>query len=276
MPLSVIMDNLDDVAEPIKELYSEKDGKFHLTGIEGLQTQDNVARLERAIQNERNKTQEVRTKLDAWGDLKPDEVNKQLDRIKELEVAAAGKIDEQDKKVEELVEARVHSRLAPVEREREKLKRENEELAKANDHFKTQDRTRKIHDQLRGAADKLKVQSTAVGDVLRYDDVFELSDDGKAVTRENNFGIKPGLTPDMFLQDMQEKRPHWWPPNKGGGAGGSGSGDTTGSGNPWKHDSWNLSKQGQFVREHGMDKAKAAASAAGTTVGGQRPAKKSA
>ena len=39
MPLKVIHDTLEDIPEAYRELYSEKNGKWELTGIVGLVTQ---------------------------------------------------------------------------------------------------------------------------------------------------------------------------------------------------------------------------------------------
>jgi len=77
----------------------------------------------------------------------------------------------------------------------------------------------------------------------------------------------------VFLTEMQDKRPHWWPKSVGGGAGGSGNG-FGGAANPWTAENWNMTQQGAYVKENGMDKATQMAKAAGTTVGGMKPAAK--
>ena len=41
--------------------------------------------------------------------------------------------------------------------------------------------------------------------------------------------------------------------------------------NPWTFTNWNVTAQGQYVLENGMEKAEARAAEAGTTVGGLRP-----
>ena len=77
-----------------------------------------------------------------------------------------------------------------------------------------------------------------------------------------------------WLKDMQEAKPHWWPASQGGGAGG-GRGGLGGAraDNPWTKEGWNLTKQGQFVRQFGDAKALEAAKAAGLSgLGSTKPA----
>jgi hypothetical protein len=57
----------------------------------------------------------------------------------------------------------------------------------------------------------------------------------------------------------------------GGGSGGSQNNFGTGGTNPWSLDGWNMTKQGQYVRENGVEKAEQMAKSAGTTLGGPKP-----
>jgi len=90
------------------------------------------------------------------------------------------------------------------------------------------------------------------------------------VAKENARGVEAGITPDIWLTDMKEKRPHWWPTSQGGGAGG-GAGGSGGGSNPWGAKSWDLDAQGAMVRQ---DRAKAErmAKAAGSKIGAIAPA----
>lgn len=101
--------------------------------------------------------------------------------------------------------------------------------------------------------------------------VFEVDDEGN-VTTKDGVGVTPGIAADVWLTEMQDKRPHWWPQSQGGGAGGSGGGGAGGK-NPFSAEGWNLTEQGRLVREN-PEKADQMAKAAGTTVGGGRPAAK--
>ena len=104
--------------------------------------------------------------------------------------------------------------------------------------------------------------------------VFEVTEDGKVLTRDN-VGTTPGIDPKTWLNDLREKRRHWWPGSVGGNARGAGGGGGASGDNPWSYEGWNMTKQGQFLKEHGSEKAERMAKAAGTTVGGKKPPPKS-
>lgn len=271
MSLSIVHEKIDDIPEAFRELYAEKDGKFHLTGVAGVKTQTDIDRIQEALRKEREEHKQTKEKYSVWADLDHAEVTQKLDRFQELEVAASGKAEEIDKKLEELSEARVKSRIAPLEREHKKLSADHQEMLKELNSLRQEKTQRLIHDRVRQAATELKVRPEAQADVLLLADaVFSVTEHGDILTKENPYGVSPGLDPALWLQDMQEKRPHWWPASSGGGAGGSGA-SGHGSNNPWSSENWNLTKQGEIVKQHGIDKAKALAAAAGTTVGGVRP-----
>lgn len=266
--LELVYDTLEAIPENYRDLYSERDGKFHLTGVKGMKTQGDIDRLQTALTKERNDHKATRDKLATFGDMDPEQVQAQLDRIPELEVAAAGKID--DAKMEELVEARIRTKLAPVERERDKAIKERDEAKAEAETAKGEIRSRDVRSKLTDAALKAKVVDTALEDILLIGErVFELSDDG-AITVRDGMGATPGIDPATWLTEMQEKRPHWWPPSEGGGSRG-GSGGGMASDNPWRAEQWNMTKQGQIYRES-PERAEQLAKQAGTTIGGPRPA----
>lgn len=269
-----------DIPEEYKELYSEKSGKWELTGISGLQTQANVDRLEEALRKEKSDHKIARQSLTAWtqlGDLETVQGN--LDRLPELEAASKGKIDEAaiEAMVTRRVEGTIRTRLSPLERQLKEATKERDQLKEANEIFVTDARVRRIHDEVRKAAgpNGEKLVATAVDDALELaEKVFEVTDDDTVVTRDK-VGVTPGLKARDWLAEMQPKRPHWWPGTVGAGAGGSGPRGRTLSGpdNPWSEQGWSLTAQGQYLREHGAERAAMAAKAAGVEIGAVRPAK---
>ncbi len=267
-----VYDKVEDVPEAYKDLYTPVGEKVMLTGIKGVKTEADVARVQRALDQERTAHNDIRDKLKPWGELDPTDTLAKLDRYPELEAAAAGKIDEE--KMEELVSARSKSVTAPLERENAKLK---EDMAKRDETisgFEASARQRTIHDEVRQAAEKGKIVAHAIEDVLMLSDrMFEADAEGRIVTKEG-VGVTPGISPEVWLQEMQEKRPHWWPPNQGGGAGGDGGGGPGFSNNPWTADHWNLTQQGQVIKGKGREIADQMAKAAGVFVGAVRPAAK--
>lgn len=270
MAYKAILDSLDDIPEHLHELYTERNGKFELTGFEGIRTQADVDRLQSSLTKERNDHKSAKDKLGVFaslGDL--DEVRTKLDRFPELEAAAAGKLD--DAAIDKLVTARLTTKLAPVERERDTLKGRVSELEGTVQSFTLKERTRMIHDAVRTAAVATKVLDTAAEDVLLIAErIFEVGDDGK-VTAKEGVGCTPGIEPHVWLAEQQTRRPHWWPTSIGGG-GKAGNGNAGGA-NPWTHDAWNVTEQNRIYRESST-RAEQLAKSAGTKIGGMKPAKK--
>ena len=278
MPLQAIHDTVEEIPEQFRELYTEKNGKFELTGIVGIKTQADVDRLSTALTSERNAHKETQGKLSVWGDLVHDDVVKSLDRIPELEAASQGKLD--DAAIEDIVNKRVdgtiQSRLAPVERENKRLAEENAALLEENNGFKAANTKRAIHDNVREALVSSKVINEAHEDALfQAERIFEVrEDDGEIVTKDG-VGVTPGVKADIWLTEMQPKRPHWWAGSQGSGAqGGKGGGGQGVANNPFSREHWNLTKQGEIMRTQGREKAEQLAKMAGTTVGGGMPAAK--
>lgn len=270
--LAATVDSLEGVPEALHGFYVERDGKYQLQ-VTGMPAQDSVDRLQSALTKERNDHKATKDKLNTVtnnGARSVDDVVADLDRIPELE-ASQGQIDQE--KIDQIVETRIKSRLGPVERERDNLKAQVAEKDQTIEGYEAKDRTRTIHDKVREDAVKAKVLPEAVEDALMLADrLFEVTEEGRVVTKDN-VGVTPGIEPSVWLTDVQKTRPHWWGPSSGGGAGGNrgGTGDT--NKNPFTHDNWNLTEQGQLIQQD-RQRAEQMAKAAGTSIGGPRPAPK--
>lgn len=275
MKLKLSYNSQEDIPNGYEALYTEKEGKWVLTGIEGMKTQEDITRLSESLRKEREDHKKVKDILAKLGgpDLDADALVEKLDEYEELklrvESGEGGKID--DKKVEELVEQRVQRRLAPVERERDRLKTRNTELENENGTLKGTITRGTVESELRRHATEGKVVTSALDDILDIGaNIFEVAEDGAVVTKQGLRNVAAGITPDVWLSDMKEKRPHWWPASQGGGAGGSGGGNGTGV-NPWTKDNWSIEAQAQLVRTD-PGKADRLAKAAGVHVGAMSPA----
>ncbi|HET6417628.1 MAG TPA: hypothetical protein VFG22_15125 [Polyangiales bacterium] len=280
MALKAVHESLDEIPDEYRTLYTEKSGKYELTGIQGVKTQADVDRLSEAIKVERAKTASVKERLAAWGDLDHEEVKRQLDRVPELEAAAKGKLDEDE--IERIVERRVdgtiRSRLSPIERQLKTIEKERDELKSANDAWTQRDRTRKVHDSVLKSAVDAGVEPDVHDDVLLWADrLFEVrEDDGQVVTKDG-MDVTPGITPADWLSEIQPKKKRiWWGDSVGGGSTGSNGRRVPGfSGkNPFSAEHWNMTEQSRVYREMGRERCEQLAKAAGTTLGGQRPAAK--
>lgn len=270
MPLELQYDSMDAIPENFRELYTEKDGVAVLTGVNNLKTPQDVANLQEALRKERDDHKATKTSLSAWGELKPEEVQAQLDRIKELEAAAEGKLD--DDKINQMVESRLTQKTAPLQRQIDGIASERDEWKNKAEELQGILTTRDRNDAVRSVALEMKVQTSALDDILLIAGHYlEQSEDGTFITKNDIKGVTPGLDVKGFMKEMQRLRPHWWPPSEGGGAGGGG--EAGGGKNPWSADHWNFTEQSRIVKSEGMAVAERMAKAAGTTVGGLKPKK---
>lgn len=262
-----------------EDLFTEQNGEFVLTAVEGMKTQVDIDRIMGGLTKERDEHKVTKTKLTTWDGLERVDIDAKLAKLAELEVAVQGSVpkEEMDKKLDELTEVRTKNRVMPIEREREALKVKLADAEKKLGEYAVRETQRTIHDKVRAASVTAKIQPEVMTDVLLLaDNVFQLTEGGELLTKENVYGVDAGLTAETFFQTQQEKRPYWWPPAVGGGGKGTGGGknNLAGNKNPWTLDHWNLTEQGRYVKEQGMEKAQSMAALAGTTVGGGKPAKK--
>ena len=270
--LKALYDTKDDIPDGFDTLYAERDGKFELTEVEGFKTEKDVSRVQEALRKEKGDHKETKGKLAAWHDLDPEETREALDKIPELEAQVGdGKIDET--KMNELVEGRLKTRMAPIERELATAKKDLGDAVVINDKFAEADSRRKIHDSIRVAATDSKILLTAMDDALMLGErIFEIREDDGAIVTKDNVGVTPGVKAPDWLAEIQDKRPHWWEQSAGGGAGGAGgSGGFTE--NPWTPEHWNITKQGAVVTSKGMETAERMAKTAGSSIGATSPKK---
>lgn len=259
----------EDVPPEYAGLYTEKDGKFQLTGVKGLVTQENVTRLQGALEKERNDHKATKEKYAPLAGKDINEVITTLDRIPELE-AAASNAGNDPKKIDELVEARIKTRMAPVERERDQLKAANVDLTKKVETLDGRITADTIKSVVTKAALDAKVVTSALDEVIMYGEkLLQIDESGKVITKDG-VGVTPGLDPTVWLTEMLAKKPHWLPGSSGGGAGGSTSG---GSGsNPFSYAGWNMTEQMKLVKSNPA-RAEQFAKAAGVDIKNpQKPA----
>ncbi len=264
--LQVSYESGDDIPEAYRPLYTEKDGKFELTGIAGLKTQTDVNKLSESLRKERGDHKRLRDSIRGTFGESPnfEEIRTTLDSVEELtaQLEAAGN-PKDNKAVETLVEARVKAKLAPMERELATLKTQVTEKDGVINTFTTEKRTRSIHDSVREAATKLKLLPEAMDDALMLAERnFEVNEDGNVAIKES------GEDPVVWLTNMQSKKPHWWAPSSGGGA--QPGGNKNFGKNPWSAESWNMTEQGRMFKEN-PTRANQMAASAGTKVGALRP-----
>lgn len=277
MAIELQYDSVDALPEAFRneavfnELFTKTaDGKIVLSGVNGMKTQKDVDAVKEALRKEREDHGKTKDALKPWGDLNAEEVLAQLDRIKELEAAAGGKLDEA--KLNELVEGRLSQKTGPLQRQIDALTKDKEALAQENAALKSQIEARDRNDAVRAIATETKVLATAIPDMeMAASVMLEKDADGNLITKSGIAGLTPGLSIKEWAKEMQKLRPHWWPESEGGGARGGGGGGGFAGNNPFTHEHWSLTEQGKILQSQGREVADRLAKAAGTTVGGPRP-----
>lgn len=260
-----------EVPDQHRELFTEKGGKWEFTGVAGLRSAEEFTRIDTALKKERKDHAAAKAVLAKWGEYNPDDVIPKLDNIEALEQQYKSGPDaaKNEEAISKRVEAALKAKLAPLERANkelaEKLRASEEQVST----YSTKERKRTIRDAVAVAASELKVLDTAREDaLLQAEALFEVGDDGVVRTRDQ-VGVTPGQDPKGWLLEIQPKKPHWWPGSQGGGA--PHTRQATGGENPWAAGSWNVTKQGEFMRKHGSERAAQAAKAAGSSIGATQP-----
>jgi len=266
MKLQSTVDDINALEEPFRDLYVLRDGKYHFDGVEGIKTEADIARLQSSLSKEREAHKMIREKFTPLLDRDPNEILEILDRVPELEAAAKGASDPE--KIQALVDAKLNSIKAPLERELSTTRKTKDELETQLSLLQKEKLSRSIHDSVIREARKAKIPVEVDEDMLlNADRVFEVVD-GKIVTRDG-VGVTPGLDPNAWLSEVLPRKPHWRGPSFGGGARGSQGGGSFGT-NPWTAKDWNKTEQGKVYRED-PQKAEQMAKSAGTTLSGARP-----
>jgi hypothetical protein len=282
--LKTIYDTEEDIPEGYRDLYTEKNGKWELTGVQGVKTQADVDRVQAALTKERTEHKTTKASLAQFEGIDPESVASMTLSLEEAQAQLAalnkdGNVDPE--KIEPIVAARLKQATAPLERDKANLERQIEakrkEVAEREAkiaELNTSIVNDRIEREVRDAAATAKITPSAVTDaVMRARSIFEQTDDGRTVTRDVA-GVTPGLNPVEWLKDMQEKAPHWWPNSVGGGSqggGGPGGRPYAGANNPWSKEGWNITKQGAVVKTLGEAKAAEIAAQAGCKIGDTKP-----
>ncbi len=234
MTLKALHDDLSEIPEAFRNLYSERDGHFELTGIDGVRTQADVDRLHDGLRKERAEHKATKEQLKELNKRFVDQENSSK------EYRASG--SEIDSIGTELMQAqqRIQDLTDRLQRDR-------------------------VRDVVRRSALEMNVMPVALDDVLLLaDQTFEMAESGEILTSGGGDN-EAGVSPDDWLDAMKERRPHWWPSSVGAGA--SNGSAVNRVVNPWAKENWNLTEQGRLLRSH-PDRARRLAAAVGVQIGG--------
>ncbi len=225
MAIKAVYDTLEEIPEAFRELFTERNGKYELTGIEGVKTEADVERLSLSLQKERTEHGQTRDKLKLFGEVNPDGLQDSLHELTELRKLAEQSDDE---KVRTLAERELTRRLQPLTRERDTLKTDLTDAMGRIDSFEAEARKTNIVDNLRNAAGEVGIRKEALPDIELRSGIFEIADDGNVITRDG-VGVVPGLSTKEWLSEQVKTSTHWLETSTGanarGGSGGSLSND---------------------------------------------------
>lgn len=244
MALKLIVEKLDEVPEASRGLYVERDGKFHLD-VDGL---EDTSGLKSALEKERQARKDLDKRLAALKDVDPEEYR----RLK----------DEADAKEREKLE-----KDADLKRLSDKMTAKEREFSEKEAKLLGEIRTMRLDDSLKAAAIAHGVHKDYLDDfvtVLKARHV-KLGDDLKLQVLDAD-GDPSTLTLDDLMKDMKGKKPGYFEGSSSSGGGsqqhrGGGGGES----NPWKKETFNLTKQGEIMEADPV-RAKALAAEAGVTL----------
>lgn len=276
MPFDILLsrDDLEGLPETvaITDLYEQDDeGKYRFVPkIEGMKPASELDRVMEALRKEKGDHKKVKDRYRAFGDRDPDEVLAQLDEIEELRSKLEAQGDLPDDKIDEIVNKRIGGIKAPLERSISSLTEERD-AALAD----SAEKAKKLNDLIIGQKLTELASKHCNPEVQR--DVVEIGrsylvvdDEGNVVTKD-----EAPIPAEEWIRAQLEDRNHW---NKESGGGNGGRGPQGGGrrkANPFSADNvdWStgmgrwkpgaLAAQDAYLAENGRDAWRSAALAAG-------------
>lgn len=274
MKIRITYDHQDEIPQEFRPLFTEVDGKWQLTEIEGVATSEDVAKLKTSLTAERSAHSETKRKLAGYTalNLEPDAITDlaaERDDLKaRIDAGASDKFDQG--KFDQAVAARLKVDMAPLQRENERLTAKLNDATGAIEGLNRTIQQAKVSDALTAAARELNVVPEAHEDLVAIAaPLFAVAEDGSVRTVETA-QTTPGLDPRAWLESQKERRPHFWPRSQGAGATGGTGGGIKPSENPWHPEHWNMTNQAQMVRADPA-RAKRFAESVGSFVGSAKP-----
>lgn len=236
MKLKAILETLEGLPEAFHALYELRDGKYMLTGVEGMVTEADVARATRALNQEKEQHRETKAKLKSFGDLKPSEVSEQLEELRTMK--EKGVTDED--RINTLADQRARRLTAEVQRQLDTTGKTLAERESELTAIRNQLQGRELEDVVRSEIKNIKgLQPEVVTDaIILARSQLTRAEDGVFVD-SNGISVKD------WLIKSAEARPYWYMPSNGGGANGGRGGNQTA--NPFTAQNWNVTEQGKLM-----------------------------
>jgi len=264
----------DAIPEGAAQFYKEKDGAWYLqvTG-DGIKTQDDVDRVKTALQKQRDINEDLEKDLAKYKNV---DLNK-WDKLKDYDPDADPGEGDFDKKVSDKVRAKQAELEAQYQEKLTKAQQDIDQAEqKARDYVKESwkrkmlsekfgfEDSRRLNDFLRALKDP---QDPDFAKLRTLVDSIEVTEDGGQYTvvggdLKDADGAKEVLAKLAAADVAKHYIPA--PDNTGGDSRNNGkTGDN--AGNPYKKDTWNVTRQGELEATD-MTRAKALAQAAGVDI----------
>jgi hypothetical protein len=253
----------EEIPSGFDSLYTEKDGKWNFSGVEGMKTTEDITRITSALDLEKKQHSETKKKWEAVTamGIGAEEVVKSLETLEELKIkveAGAGK-EFDEGKFNEAVLKRVEREQVKWERERKALT-ERAVAAETNvGDLNGKINSGKIKSKVMEVCGKLEVKPSAFSDALLLAErVMYVTEDGQILVKDK-CGYPPGLPMEEFMADRKTDKQHWWEGSVGGGS-------KTPNGlpqgvNPFAAGTRNLGQQGKLFKANPIEAARLAAEA---------------
>jgi hypothetical protein len=254
-------EELEQVDEKYRDLYTEKDGKFILD-VDVIDDLPQVGGLKSALQKERDSVKQLKkdlqTQADKFKDLDPEKAREALKKLHELEdkdLLDAGKLDEVIAKRTERMQQDHQQQIQGFQ---QKLTTTETELGKSQRRLASLQVEAAITRALTSKTGKdLGIIPQAIPDVVRRAmDVFQLDDKtGQIIPHRSDGTILFGKDPaapmpmDEWLSGLKPDCPHYFAPS-----GGAGSGNDGGAGAPKKKRSeMSPTEKAAYIGKYGQD-----------------------
>ena len=234
MALQLILENLDGIDDAQKQLYVERDGKFHLD-VDGV---EDTTGLKSALEKERAARREFEKKYGALKNVDPDEYAKLKREAEERE----------QKKLEDKGEfEKLREKWAQKE---EQMKTDYEKKLSEKDGLL---KKLVLEDRMRQAALKAGIRPDRIDDVMSLTSARANMDDSGAIRILDENGDPTTETPfDFYAKTYKSARPDYFVGSNASGSGATPGGTGGGLPKSMKRSSMTDQEKTKFIGEHGL------------------------
>ena len=247
MALKSVHETSEEIPEGLNEFYVEKDGKFHLA-VEGMTEKAKLDEFRNSNIELKKQVEQMSQSLDTFNGIDPKKAKDALKKISGLEdkeLMDQGQFDELFKKKELELTGKIDALQSHATEQENTASRYKEELE-----------TYRVTSAIQTAVNEAGTpQSSAIADILaraktswNIDDkgnLFCVDETGKARYSENGTQY---LSPKEWALELIQTAPHLFASSSGGGA--NGSGRSTKTDNPWASGNFNMTKQGEILKDN--------------------------